>query len=166
MERELHIALMDIVGMLNSPRYDDILLREAGVALDRALFPLLARVALQGPVGIVDLADQVGRDHSTVSRQVAKLEAQGLVSRAPAAKDQRVRAAVITPQGRAVAKTLAAARNRLIGRVLDGWSVEDRQSLARLNGKLAESMKRLGRPGDGSGSLSLSEVGSGTDGVK
>jgi DNA-binding MarR family transcriptional regulator len=145
MERELHTALMDIVGMLNSPRYDDILLQEAGVALDRALFPLLVRVAVQGPVGITELADQVGRDHSTVSRQIAKLEGLGFVAREPDAKDQRVRAAIITPAGRAVAETLAGARNRLIARVLDGWSREDRADLARLNRKLADSMKRLGR---------------------
>jgi DNA-binding MarR family transcriptional regulator len=145
MDRKLHTALMDIVGMLNSPRYDDILLDEAGVSLDRALFPLLVRIDSLGPIGIAELADQVGRDHSTVSRQVAKLEALGFVARQMRADDQRIRAAAITRKGKDVARTLAAARDRLVRRVLEGWSDADRRALTRLNSKLAESMRRLGR---------------------
>lgn len=145
MDHKLHTALMDIVGMLNSPRYDDILLDEAGVSLDRALFPLLVRIDSQGPIGIAELADQVGRDHSTVSRQVAKLETLGFVARQTRANDQRIRAAAITRKGKDVARTLAGARDRLVRRVLEGWSDADRRALTRLNSKLAESMKRLGR---------------------
>src|ERR1700743_2186567 len=107
MDAQLFAALMDIVGMLNSPRYDDVLLGEAGVSLDRALFPLLVRIDALGPISIVDLADHVGRDHSTVSRQVAKLQGSGLVARPVNREDQRVRAVSITAQGRKVARTLA-----------------------------------------------------------
>lgn len=139
-----HRALMTIVGMLNSPRYDDILLREAGVSLDRALFPLLVRIDVLGPISVADLADQAGRDHSTVSRQVAKLQALGLVARQTPAGDQRVRAACITPQGREVARTLAAARERVFRRMLRDWTEADRRALARLADRLAEDMTRLG----------------------
>jgi DNA-binding MarR family transcriptional regulator len=143
MDRRLFTALMDIVGMLNSPRYDDILLAEAGISLDRALFPLLVRIDSLGPISIAELADQVGRDHSTVSRQVAKLQALEFVARETRLDDQRVRAASITPQGRNVARTLAAARERLFRRVLTGWTDADQRALTRLNGKLAESMRRV-----------------------
>jgi DNA-binding MarR family transcriptional regulator len=146
MLRDLQAALMAIVGMLNSPRYDDILLREAGTALDRALFPLLVRIDAQGPIGVVELADLVGRDHSTVSRQVAKLEALGLVSRQTSAQDQRVRAASITSEGRRIAAQLAAARDRLVDQLLEGWPPEEVAALARLNRKLADSMAALRRP--------------------
>ena len=53
-------ALMDLVGFLNSPQRDDLLLREAGVSLDRALFPLLVRIGAQGPLGVAELAAMVG----------------------------------------------------------------------------------------------------------
>jgi DNA-binding MarR family transcriptional regulator len=145
MRNELHIALMELVGLLNSPQNDELLLHEAGVSLDRALFPLLVRVGAMGPIGVVDLACQVGRDHSTVSRQIAKLEAQGLVARAPDGRDQRVRAAVITPEGRRVADQIAAARDRLFARLLDGWSETDRADLTRLNRKLVDRMNDLRR---------------------
>ncbi|MGC1305575.1 MAG: MarR family transcriptional regulator [Caulobacteraceae bacterium] len=148
MDRDLHAALMKIVGMLNSPRYDDILLKEAGTALDRALFPLLVRVDAQGPIAVTELAEHVGRDHSTVSRQLAKLEALGLVSRQAQSQDRRVRAAVITADGRRVADRISKARDRLFERVLEGWTPDEREALTRLNVKLAEVMGRLGASAD------------------
>ena len=133
-------ALRDLVGLLNSPRQDDILIREAGVAIDRALFPLLVRIGSAGSLGVVELAEQVGRDHSTVSRQVAKLEELGLVTRRQARRDQRVREAVITGEGKRAVKAITLARRRLIGKLLADWTPEDRQALARLNRRLADAM--------------------------
>ena len=57
------------------------MIREAGIALDRALFPLLVVIERRGPIGVVDLAGRVGRDYTTVSRQIAKLEGLGLIER-------------------------------------------------------------------------------------
>jgi hypothetical protein len=51
----LVLALIDLVGMLNSPRQDDILLKEAGVSLDRALFPLLVRIGAFVSLNVADL---------------------------------------------------------------------------------------------------------------
>jgi DNA-binding MarR family transcriptional regulator len=133
-------ALMDLVGFLNSPQRDDFILREAGVALDRALFPLLVRLGAQGELGVVELADQVGRDHSTVSRQVAKLERQGLVVRQARDGDQRVRAARITSAGEAVVQAIARARQTQFDRLFRTWSDADREALGRLNRRLADAM--------------------------
>ena len=55
--RQLHEALIDLAGMMNRPQQDDALLSEAGVALDRALFPLLVRIERRGPIGVVELAE-------------------------------------------------------------------------------------------------------------
>ena len=79
--RELHGALVEIVGVMNRPQRDEAMVREAGISLDRALFPLLVLVERLGPIGVVELADRVGRDYTTVSRQVAKLESLGLIDR-------------------------------------------------------------------------------------
>lgn len=64
----LAATLLDLLSLLNSPRQDDILLREAGVSIDWALFPLFVRIGAAGSLSVVELADQVGRDHSTISR--------------------------------------------------------------------------------------------------
>ena len=134
-------ALIDLVGMLNSPRQDDILLREAGVSMDRALFPLLVRIGRAGSVSVVELADQVGRDHSTISRQTARLESLGLISRRQGVRDQRMREAAITAAGQRAVRAIAAARRRLLGKLLADWSPEDREAVARLNRKLADTMR-------------------------
>jgi DNA-binding MarR family transcriptional regulator len=83
------------------------MVREAGISLDRALFPLFVMVERLGPIGVVDLADRVGRDYTTVSRQIAKLESLGLVDRQGSAADRRVREATITPKGKAMTNLVA-----------------------------------------------------------
>ena len=107
--RQLHEALLDIVSAMNRPQRDEALIEEAGLSLDRALFPLLVGVERFGPIGVVDLAGRAGRDYTTVSRQVAKLESLGLVERQASAADRRVREAVIAPKGRAMTDLLDAA---------------------------------------------------------
>jgi DNA-binding MarR family transcriptional regulator len=138
----LAAALLDLLGLLNSPRQDDILLREAGISIDRALFPLLVRIGAAGSLSVVELADQMGRDHSTISRQTAKLESLRLISRRQSEHDQRVREAAITDNGRRAVRAITAARRRLLGRLLADWSPDDREALARLNRKLADAMKQ------------------------
>jgi DNA-binding MarR family transcriptional regulator len=136
-------ALIDLVGLLNSPRQDDVLMQEAGIDIDRALFPLLVRIGAAGSLGVVELAEQVGRDHSTVSRQAAKLEALGLITRRAKPDDRRVREAVITDEGRKAVRAITAARRRLFGKLLADWSEKDRENLARLNRKLADAMGKF-----------------------
>ncbi len=98
---ELHRALIDIVGEMNRPERDGEMLAAAGLSLERALFPLLVLVERLGPIGIVELAGRVGRDYTTVSRQVGRLEELGLVSRRSGSADRRVREAAITARGKA-----------------------------------------------------------------
>ena len=138
--REIHGALLDLIGFINRPQPDEALIREAGIALDRALFPLLVRIERRGPIGVVDLADLAGRDHTTVSRQVAKLESLGLVTRRPGQADRRVREAIVTDKGLAMTQALDQARERLAAPILACWSEADLADLARLLRKLADEM--------------------------
>jgi len=50
-----------------------------------------ATVAKLGPIGVVRLADRLGRDYTTVSRPVARLEELGLVRRRVSTADRRTR---------------------------------------------------------------------------
>ncbi len=139
----LAAALIDLVGTLNNPRQDDVLLKEAGVVLDRALFPLLARLGMLGAMGVVQLADHAGRDYTTISRQLSALEEQGLIKRRNSALDARVREAVLTAAGRRVAGRLADARRRLLTRLLSDWSGPECEAFARLARKMANGMRSL-----------------------
>src|SRR5271163_585772 len=138
--RRLHGALIDLVGVINRPQADTILLREAGLALDRALFPLLVVIERRGPIGVGELADRAGRDYTTVSRQVAKLASLGLVARRTSPVDGRVNEAVVTDNGRAMTDLIDAARERLAASILAGWSEQDLDDLTRLLRRFADDM--------------------------
>ncbi len=143
----LHAAILDLVVLMNRPQNDDILLQEAGLSLDRALFPLLVGIERFGPIGVVALAEGSGRDHTTVSRQVAKLAELGLVERRPSAADARVHEATVTKAGRRMTDALAAARQKLAAPVLANWSEKDLESLVRLLRRFVDDVTALGRDG-------------------
>lgn len=138
--RHLHHALIDLLGMMNRPQRDTALIREAGITLDRALFPLLVGIERKGPLGVGELADLVARDYTTVSRQVAKLESLRLVKRRPSNSDKRVSEATITAKGRAMTNALDAARERVASLLLADWSRKDLQDLARLMRRFADDL--------------------------
>jgi DNA-binding MarR family transcriptional regulator len=138
--RQLHHALIDLIGMMNRPQRDTALIREAGISLDRALFPLLVGIERKGPIGVGELADGVARDYTTVSRQVAKLESLKLVTRRASKGDKRVREATITAKGRAMTNALDAARERIASILLADWSQTDLQDLARLLRRFADDL--------------------------
>jgi DNA-binding MarR family transcriptional regulator len=138
--RQLHNALIDLLGMMNRPQRDTALIQEAGISLDRALFPLLVGLDRKGPIGVGELADLVGRDYTTVSRQAAKLESAGLVARHASKGDKRVREAAITAKGRAMTDALDAARERVASMLLANWSKKDLRDLARLMRRFADDL--------------------------
>lgn len=140
--RRLHEAIIDLVNEINRPRRDDRLIEEAGIPLDRALFPLLARVARYGPIGVVDIADRTGRDHTTISRQMAKLEELGLIERRASSTDRRVREATVSAKGRAMVAALNAARERLANRILASWTDAELDDLRRLLRRFADDLMR------------------------
>jgi DNA-binding MarR family transcriptional regulator len=145
--RELHRAVLDIVGAMNRPQRDETLMKKAGIRLDRALFPLLVGIERFGPIGIVELADRVGRDHTTVSRQVAKLENLGLAQRQESAADRRVREAAITAKGKAMTDLVDAARERIGRAIFATWEPRELEELVRLMRKFADAFKD-GPPSD------------------
>ena len=140
----LHRALIDVVSVINRPERDAPLLEMAGLSLERALFPLLVLVERLGPIGIVDLAGRVGRDYTTVSRQVARLEELGLVTRRSNATDRRLREAAITRAGKAATDAVDAARERMALSLFREWSRGDFDELVRLLRKLADGMADAG----------------------
>ncbi len=138
--RELHGALLDIVGVMNRPQRDEVLIQAAGIRLDRALFPLLIGVERFGPIGIVELADRAGRDYTTVSRQVTRLEKLGLVTR-QADTDRRMRAAVITAVGKAMTDAVDAARDKIGQAIFKTWPEKEIDEMVRLVRKFADAVK-------------------------
>lgn len=141
--RNLHSALITVVSVFNRPDRDDALIQEAGISLDRALFPLLVLVERLGPIAVGELAGRVGRDYSTVSKQVAKLETLGLVSRQAGATDRRVTEACVTPKGKVMTDALDAARERFGRALFADWDQGEMDELVRLLQKFAHDIEGI-----------------------
>ena len=140
---ELHTALLDIISVMNQPHRDEVLIKEAGIALDRALFPLLVGIERFGPIGVVELANRAGRDHTTVSRQLLKLESLGLVSRCSDKQDRRVRKAIVTPKGKLMSKMIDSARERIALTIFETWDVSEIDALVDSMTKFANAIKSI-----------------------
>ncbi|HEX7781976.1 MAG TPA: MarR family transcriptional regulator [Sphingobium sp.] len=140
-------SILDIVGIFNSPQRDAAMLESAGLTLERALYPLLVNIGNFGPIGVIDLAERVGRDYTTVSRQTARLEELGLISRRKSPSDRRTREAVVTARGRAATDAVDGARERLALELFHDWRHDDFDQLARLLRTLADGLADTPAPG-------------------
>lgn len=133
-------ALIDLVGFLNSPQRDTALLREAQVEIDRALFPLLVAIGARGAPTVAEIADLVGRDSSTISRQLARLNTLALIVRDEDDADRRRSRTRLTDRGRAVVEAIGQARRRLLSAALADWNEDDLTVLAGLSRRLVTAL--------------------------
>jgi DNA-binding MarR family transcriptional regulator len=106
-----------------------------GYGLDRTAYMLLGRIVNDGPARLSALAGGMCVDLSVISRQVAALEAAGLVTRAPDPGDRRASVIAPTPEGIEVFQRRLARFVETLRTLLDGWSPEDRAEFARLMGR-------------------------------
>ncbi len=138
--KSLHGSLISILSALNRPRNDEKMIQDAGIRLDRALFSALVMIERLGPIGVVELADRSGRDYTTISRQVARLESLELVKRRANPIDRRVREAVISPKGKAMTDRIDAARERMANAIFKDWSKDELDAFVKSMRKFADAL--------------------------
>jgi len=141
LDHPLGSAIRELTGFINDPRNDRHLMTEAGLTFDPVFMPLLVRLGALGEAGVVELAGQLGRDHSTISRQMTKLETAGLLERLSSQTDGRARTARLTARGLDAFADLGNARRRLLDRVLADWAADDREALGRLLLRFARDLR-------------------------
>lgn len=137
---DIYKSLFEIVTFFNRPQQDSNLLNRAGVSLDQTLFPILMVIQRKGPVGLLELAGNVRKDHSTVSRQVDVLVEMGLVESFQAEHDRRVRHIKATPKGEAMIAIIAEARRVMMDEYLTNWDDDEIRQLQAVLAKLADSL--------------------------
>jgi DNA-binding MarR family transcriptional regulator len=120
--------------------YQSLRLEVPGRHLDRAAYHVLGRIAGGGPVRLSEIAGELCVDLSTVSRQVAALEADGLIRRTPDPSDRRASLLEATDAGSRLftdqrAKWLAGLRA-----LLADWTPTERQEFASLFARLNEAI--------------------------
>ncbi|WP_084704136.1 MarR family winged helix-turn-helix transcriptional regulator [Phaeacidiphilus oryzae] len=116
-------------------------------SMDRAAFLVLTRLSGEGPMGVKALAQSMGVDSSTVTRQVAPLVENGLVERVPNPSDGRAVLLDLSPRGRDRLNELRRSRGDLMRQMLADWPDEERAAFTELLTKFNLSMRayRSGR---------------------
>jgi DNA-binding MarR family transcriptional regulator len=109
--------------------------------LDRSSYVLARTLATEAPVSINGLAELVGLDATTVTRQVATMETEGLVRRKRHPQDRRVSLVELTALGRRRMGAVRAARESRITELVGDWSDHDRAAFGRLLGRFNESIR-------------------------
>lgn len=108
--------------------------------LDRAAYHLLARVALEGPGRLSTIAVDMGVDLSVVSRQVAALEAAGLLIRTPDPADRRASRIAATDAGLDLFARKRAQLATKLRTILADWTEAERIEFARLMRRFNEAL--------------------------
>lgn len=104
-------------------------------SMDRAAYLLLNRLDREGPMGVKALAEGMGIDSSTVTRQVAPLVDTGLVARTSHPEDGRAVVLALSPRGHARLEEVRISRQQLMAQVTDGWTEAERETFCGLLGR-------------------------------
>ena len=115
---------------------------EFDLGLDRASYVLLRTLERIGPASINTIANAVGLDGSTVTRQVSAMKGMGLVERETNPGDRRSCIISPTTAGRDLMRHMRKIRRSNLEAVTRDWSPDDRSALGRLLSKLNDSIAR------------------------
>ncbi|MBD0689330.1 MarR family winged helix-turn-helix transcriptional regulator [Streptomyces sp. CBMA123] len=110
-------------------------------ALDRAAYLLLDRLERHGPANVKALAEALGVDSSTVTRQVAPLVAAGLVGRVQDPADRRAVRLALTSCGTGRLAEVRDGRAELTRRLTAGWPPEEQRAFCALLARFNHAME-------------------------
>lgn len=103
---------------------------------------LLAFIDAEPDARAVDVAAAYGLDKSTVSRQIAHLEAAGLVVRTDEKPGRRGHVLQLTDKGTKTLRRAAESSRRTLAAHLTDWPDNDIEALARLLARFSETSRR------------------------
>jgi len=115
-------------------------LDETGYAL------VLLAERLDRPAHACELADTLGLDKSTVSRQLTSLVARGLVERTADPADRRAQLVSLTSEGRERLEAARASRRADLGRILDHWTPTELDQTVHALSRLSDGLEVHSRP--------------------
>jgi DNA-binding MarR family transcriptional regulator len=113
--------------------------------IDRAGYLALRTIEDLGPLSTKALATALNLDASTVTRQIAALEAGGFVDRRPDPNDRRSSTIALTAEGRLMMGGVEQERRQGIGALVHAWDDRERSLLGRMLNKLNASLVQNGR---------------------
>lgn len=111
--------------------------RHRNYPIEPAQYLHLCILEAEGANTVAGLAARLLLDASTVTRQIAAMEADGLIAREPHPTDSRSQMIVPTAEGLARAGAMREQRRARISALLENWPDADRADLARLLERLS-----------------------------
>lgn len=121
-----------VASSVRSRRQNERMARVAGVPITTASLGALGLVHRHGPIAVAELAQRLGVDQSTASRQLRPLDEHGLIARRPDPRDRRVARLSSTAAGAALLDRVRQVSLHDFDVALAGWSARDRRLLAQL----------------------------------
>jgi len=97
-------------------------------------FTVLVMLLLRGPTAIGDLADALGMERTTLTRNLALLESRGWIELRPGEDDARVRVVKVTRSG-----------SRRVEEAFPAWRSAQAKAAARIGAKSVAAMQALSR---------------------
>jgi DNA-binding MarR family transcriptional regulator len=117
----------------------------AAERLERSAYLLLSILTDRGATSVNVLADRLGLNASTITRQVDAMARDGLVSRVKHPTDGRVTLVVATDRGARDFAADRSARHTFFTTVTAAWPPADRVALAALLTRLNEDIDAVAR---------------------
>lgn len=142
-QRQVQSAVERLLRLQQSRKVHGELMTAARAQISQPAVLLLSRLQTDGGLTIGELARRTHMDMSLVSRELRKLEAEGLVTRATDANDGRVTRVGLTPKGRGIVRRLRNVRDRHLFEVLSHWSAEELTVLGSLMGRFVDDLQAV-----------------------
>lgn len=135
----LQIALNRVLRWASRPAVTGELAGPAAEGLSPNDLWLLDGIARHGPLRASDIAAWQGVDKSTMTAQLRRLSGRGLVDRETDPADGRAVLVRVSTEGHRLHDAVTRNGAEVLDTLLAGWDPADRQELARLLARFADS---------------------------
>lgn len=129
--------------LLMLARWLEAVQRRQDYPMERAAYLLLRRLQTDGPQRVAELAEGLGLDGSTVTRQLGALDRAGHIRRTAHPEDARVTIVEATPAGVRAADALRRHRQERVAGHFAEWSAADQRELRDVLHRLNDVLRRV-----------------------
>ncbi|MCP0887365.1 hypothetical protein LB941_08460 [Ligilactobacillus sp. WILCCON 0076] len=136
--QELYVEALKLVVFFNRPENDKFLLESNNINLDFKLFPLFVAISKLQPTTVQKLSKFSGRPHSTISRQIQRLESAKLIDTTVNTADSRSHFIKLSFTGEILSNKIKAARIKTIKQALNNITDDQQETIL-------DSLKLLNR---------------------
>nr|WP_281373116.1 MarR family transcriptional regulator [Kineococcus aurantiacus] len=110
--------------------------------VERAMHVVLYVLADAGPLRVGALAERLGTDPSTTSRQTGELVKQDLLRKLPDPDDGRASLLAVTEAGHAVVAAMKQRRHEHLARAVEGFDDDELDAFTGLLSRFADGLER------------------------